>query len=276
MERNLKRDLKLIVDHDAGDNPAGPKSMEELHQLPLFGLSLGSFLQVIAMEQQTCMLEVYRSAEDWGRFYFIKGSLYNAEYSGLEGEEAAMRMALWENVRLNLKMIADPNDIPRKVTKNLMSLLMESSRLRDETEGSPHGDDADDEISEEQLEILKIEHCLGILRKDMGEALLTACVTRADSPDPLTVYHASPQAVKMFEVLTGCFEIFARELDGGGLGDFFVIDLKESRSLVVILVNQYRWGIVFNHDQCALGLFRKIIMPKVAGSLSDFDLQRKR
>jgi hypothetical protein len=63
MEGAVKKDFKLIVDNEGLESmspadKAGAK--EELQRWPLFGLSVGSFLQVINMEQQTCLLEVYR------------------------------------------------------------------------------------------------------------------------------------------------------------------------------------------------------------------------
>lgn len=274
MERNVKPDLKLIIAHNTPEDQAGTdglKSKEELHQLPLFGLSVGSFLQVIAMEQQTCILEVYRSIDDWGSFCFIKGSLYNAFYGPLEGEEAAMKMILWENVRLNIKKIGNSNDIPRKITKNLMLLLMESARLRDEAL-SDSEDDEDIEETESAApdpECLKIEQSLQVLINDMGPALLTAYVSKLKEPLAIAAYNATPQVKKIFDSLTVYLNnILTNNLKMGGLGDFFIIDLKDDKTMIVLILEGYKWGIVFDSTRCTLGLFRNVMVPKIVEHLT--------
>lgn len=90
----MKKDFKLIIDNDELENmPAIDSGMtDELQRWPLFGLSVGSFLQVIAMERQTCIMEVYLNAGHWGHFCFVQGELYDAVCGELEGEKAAMEM----------------------------------------------------------------------------------------------------------------------------------------------------------------------------------------
>ena len=137
MEGAVKKDFKLIVDNEGLESmsPADKAdAKEELQRWPLFGLSVGSFLQVINMEQQTCLLEVYRSANQQGHFSIVEGALYNAICGDREGEDAAMEMISWENVRLNIKQILNTSGIERNIEKNLMLLLMEGSRRRDEAE----------------------------------------------------------------------------------------------------------------------------------------------
>ncbi|HQL00780.1 MAG TPA: DUF4388 domain-containing protein, partial [Smithellaceae bacterium] len=191
MEGTAKRDLKLVQD---GQKEGAPKSeaatRDELQRWPLFGLSVGSFLQVIAMEQQTCIMEVYHDADHWGQFCFVEGSLYDASCGALQGEEAAMEMIAWENVRLNIKQILNTSKVERKIEKNLMLLLMESTRRRDELKnGGPDGDmedaeeldDIDDiedlDVIADDVERAKLEACLNILAKDMGDALNTASIS---------------------------------------------------------------------------------------------------
>lgn len=269
MERNLKPDLKLVIAHGTSEDQVetdAMKSREALHQLPLFGLSVGSFLQVVAMEQQTCILEVYRSIDDWGSFCFIKGSLYNAFYGPLEGEEAAMKMILWENVRLNIKKISNIDEVARKIAKNLMLLLMESARLRDEAQSDSEDDEDIDGTGSAgpDSEYLKIKEALQILRTDMGPALLTASVSKLKEPLTIASYNATTQETKIFDSLTVYLNnILKNNLKIGGLGDFLIIDLKDDKTMTVLILGGYKWGIVFDTTRCTLGLFRNVIVPKI-------------
>ena len=127
------KNIKLVVRNDSiSENTE--ELMEESQVWPMAGLSVGSFIQLISMDQQTCILEVYNSINKKGAFYFIEGSLYNAICGDLEGEEAAMEMISWEKVRININNDLNTNDVVRKIKKGLMSLLMESSRRKDESE----------------------------------------------------------------------------------------------------------------------------------------------
>jgi hypothetical protein len=85
------------------------------------------------MDQQTCLVEVYLSANKRGTFYFVEGVLYNAVCGSLEGEEAAMEMITWDKVRININNNVTASEIVKKIDKGLLALLMESSRRRDET-----------------------------------------------------------------------------------------------------------------------------------------------
>jgi CheY-like chemotaxis protein/predicted regulator of Ras-like GTPase activity (Roadblock/LC7/MglB family) len=97
----------------------------------LKGISLAGFLQLIEMEQKTCLLEVYSEEGDKGFFYFNKGSLYDAICDANRGEQAALEMIGWDRVEINFK------DLPKKKVKQrieseIISLLMEGMRLKDE------------------------------------------------------------------------------------------------------------------------------------------------
>ena len=283
MEGAVKKDFKLIVDNEGLESmlpadKAGAK--EELQRWPLFGLSVGSFLQVINMEQQTCLLEVYRSADQLGHFCIVEGALYNAICGDREGEDAAMEMISWENVRLNIKQILNTSGIERNIEKNLMLLLMEGSRRRDEAEDNNHIQKIIEEEDTEEAELLlrdveraKLDTCLKILTKDMGDALISGSIISIRSSKVLASYNIIPEDAALLKRITDYFRnAFAGGLLGGGLGDHYILDLKGKQTLVVLILGDYQWSIVFNNVKCALGLFQNIIMPKFFKTFNEMNL----
>ena len=198
-----KKDFKLIIDNeDVESAPAAEAGIkDELQRWPLFGLSVGSFLQVIAMERQTCIMEVYLDSNHWGNFCFVEGELYDAVCGGSEGETAAMDMIGWENVRLNIKQILNTSNVSRRIDKNLMLLLMESTRRRDErmeNGESPDMEDTDDiedmEAISDDVERAKFDACLTLLSRDMGDALAAATIAKIDEDKVMASYKAAPDA----------------------------------------------------------------------------------
>jgi len=97
----------------------------------LSGISVDSFLQLIEMEEKTCLLEVRDQKRQKGLFYFYKGQLYDASFGDLKGQDAAVEMITWENVRLNFKNLPGKR-IKQRITTGLMSILMEASKNKDE------------------------------------------------------------------------------------------------------------------------------------------------
>jgi len=281
MGRDVKKDFKLIIDNDELENmPVADTSIkDELQRWPLFGLSVGSFLQVIAMEQQTCIMEVYLSANHWGHFCFVEGELYDAVYGDLNGEIAAMEMISWENVRLNIKQILNTSSVVRKIDKNLMLLMMESSRRRDEVQENGHhadGEDVDDieemEVIADDVERAKLSACLNMMSKDMGDALMAASISNVNEGKVMASFHASPETAEAFLRLTKYMKNAFSANTANNLGDHYILDLKDRQTLVVLIIGEHQWCIVFKNDKCTLGLLRNVVMPKVIRTFNEMNI----
>jgi len=95
------------------------------------GVAVTSLLQLIDMEQKTCTLEVRADKEKKGFFYLYDGLLYDAHYGDMKGEDAAFQMIGWDHVGFRFKNFPGKN-IKQRINRNLMSLLMEGTRLKDE------------------------------------------------------------------------------------------------------------------------------------------------
>ncbi len=95
------------------------------------GFSLAGFLQLIEMEQKTCLLEVHSEKKQKGLFYFNKGKLFDAICDKNQGDEAAVKMIAWDKVAMTFKNLQG-REIKKRITTELMSLLMEGMRRKDE------------------------------------------------------------------------------------------------------------------------------------------------
>lgn len=268
----VKKDFKLIIDNEDADNapPAEAGIKDELQRWPLFGLSVGSFLQVIAMERQTCIMEVYLNSNHFGHFCFVEGELYDAVCNEIDGETAAMEMIAWENVRLNIKQILNTSSVNRKIDKNLMLLLMESTRRRDEVMSAgeepemEETDDLDDvEAVADDADRTKLDACLNLLSQDMGDALVAATICKIDEDKVMAALNTSPESAKATLRLTKFMKNAFAAKTTIALGDHYILDLKNKQLLVALIIGEHQWSVVFNHVKCTLGLFRNVIMPKV-------------
>ena len=97
----------------------------------LSGISIANFLQMIEMEQKTCLCEVQSPGKPTGFFYFNGGELHHAVYGECKGEEAAIKLIHVENPTINFKKV--PNrPIPRAINRELTGLLLEAMKKKDE------------------------------------------------------------------------------------------------------------------------------------------------
>ena len=95
------------------------------------GISVANFLQLIAMEQKSCLLEVYNQNQGKGHLTIHRGKIYDAGCEDRKGEAAALEIIAWENVTLNFKSL--PQKEPQRIiTTDLTSLLLESLKMKDE------------------------------------------------------------------------------------------------------------------------------------------------
>jgi len=97
----------------------------------LSGISIISFLQMVEMEQKTCLCEIESPGNPKGFFYFKGGDLFHAVYGDLKGVDAAIKMVQIKHPTINFKK--PPNrKIARGIHMNLTSLILEATRRMDE------------------------------------------------------------------------------------------------------------------------------------------------
>ena len=124
MDKAVDFDLMLeVVMQELEDHPSGSIS----------GISTSGFLQLIEVEQKTCLLEVQRPGQPKGLLYIVKGDLYDATCGDLSGEDAAYKVIGWKKAQLSLKALPS-NKIQKLIKKKTMAVVMESLRRVDETE----------------------------------------------------------------------------------------------------------------------------------------------
>jgi len=108
----LKRDV---------DDPGGTLS----------GISVVSFLQMVEMEDKTCICEVHSPGNPKGFFYFKGGVLQHAVFGNLKGEPAAIKLINLENPTINFRRPPE-RPIAKGITRELTGLILEAVRQRDE------------------------------------------------------------------------------------------------------------------------------------------------
>lgn len=115
----------------------------------LRGVSPGMFLQMIEMEERSCVIRMENEAKDeLGVLFFKDGSLLDARIRELSGAEAAYAIFTWDEVSLSIQNGCPPRDAV--IEQNAQGLLLEAMRRKDETgkHAARGADDEHEELSE--------------------------------------------------------------------------------------------------------------------------------
>jgi len=107
----------------------------------LAGISLASFMQLLAMEQKTCLLQIVSGSGEEGYMYFEGGDLIAAIAGEDRGEEAVYRMLAHDNVSMTFRKIPTKK-VRRQIFQPMMSVLLEGVRRKDEAGSGPAGFEA--------------------------------------------------------------------------------------------------------------------------------------
>lgn len=96
------------------------------------GISVASFLQLTAMEKQTCLLQVETRGKAKGLFMIKKGELFDAVFGNLKGIDAVNQMIPMQAEKINF-LPYPSQEIPRRIEPcNLMSIIMNALKDADE------------------------------------------------------------------------------------------------------------------------------------------------
>ncbi len=129
---NSLKILEKPIDFDELANAISEALEREGKEGSLTGISLANFLQLLEMEQKTCLLEV-SSKSDQGFIYFHQGQLYAAITGKEKGEEAVYKMLMMDDVHITFKK-QPIKKVRRLITKSLLALLLEGQKRKDESD----------------------------------------------------------------------------------------------------------------------------------------------
>ncbi|MDM8544165.1 response regulator [Desulfococcaceae bacterium HSG9] len=102
------------------------------------GITIASFIQLVELEQKTCMIEVYTpSNNELGSLFFKDGVLFDAACGTIRGEEAAIRIIAIDNALIRFKKISH-RQIEKRINVESISLILEAIRRKDELNDISH------------------------------------------------------------------------------------------------------------------------------------------
>jgi len=103
--------------------------LQEEEKSYIRGITLATFLQLMAAEQKNCTLKVSSGGQS-GHLFLRRGELLDAQYGELKGEAAALEIIAWENAEIEMDGVCRRQR--QSIKRPMEHLLMEAFRLKDE------------------------------------------------------------------------------------------------------------------------------------------------
>ncbi|MBB6098528.1 hypothetical protein HNR42_001962 [Deinobacterium chartae] len=118
------------------------------------------------------------------------------------------------------------------------------------------------------MNISKLNKCMDDLRATLGTSVESTAIW---GPDGLALvgYEVNPVAVALFHELTGQLSSALSQSNFPGLGRFFIAELEGNKLAVVLVMNDYRWGMTVDGAQGKLGLLFSVAIPQALNNFKE-------
>jgi hypothetical protein len=115
----------------------------------------------------------------------------------------------------------------------------------------------------------KLKEAIEILKEDLDGALLATDIYPTGVGTPIVGYNSNPQASALFDRVTVYMK---KALEGAkfpGLGKYYLLNLENNAFVVVLLFENYQWGMLVDARKVNMGLLLNIAIPNARRSFEE-------
>jgi hypothetical protein len=119
------------------------------------------------------------------------------------------------------------------------------------------------------MNIQKLNLCMDILRKDLGDGFVASCIiTTEDGQVLISTDQANIAAATLLNDATS-FISNAMKTYPTELGQYYYIDVAGNMAVLVIPFGNYQWTITINKKLVKLGLLLNVVLPAIINAFED-------
>ena len=118
------------------------------------------------------------------------------------------------------------------------------------------------------MDIEKLNGCIELLKKQMGDSLLATSIVAMSDAQAIADWNSKPGAAAIFVEVTNFLN---ESLKKGypALGKYYLLDLQEDKMLIFLPLGEYQWGIAVDTTKAKLGLILNVVLPEIVSSFED-------
>ena len=119
------------------------------------------------------------------------------------------------------------------------------------------------------MNIQKLNLCMDILRKDLGDGFVASCIiTTEDGQVLISTDQANIASATILNDAT-TFISNAMKTYPTELGQYYYIDVAGNMAVLVIPFGTYQWTITINKKLVKLGLLLNVVLPAIINAFED-------
>ena len=119
------------------------------------------------------------------------------------------------------------------------------------------------------MNIQKLNLCMDILRKDLGDGFVASCIiTTEDGQVLISTDKANIASATLLNDAT-TFISNAMKTYPTELGQYYYIDVAGNMAVLVIPFGTYQWTITINKKLVKLGLLLNVVLPAIINAFED-------
>jgi hypothetical protein len=115
----------------------------------------------------------------------------------------------------------------------------------------------------------KIREAVEYLKDELGNALIACDFFSAADGMPIDGYNSQPKASALFNQLTNAM---IKTLQGAGFPNidrYYLVDLEGDKMVAIVLLGDYRLGILMDTNKVQLGLLLSVVIPEIIKMMKD-------
>ncbi|KQC13848.1 MAG: hypothetical protein APR63_07255 [Desulfuromonas sp. SDB] len=116
------------------------------------------------------------------------------------------------------------------------------------------------------MNVEKLNESIEVLKKDLGEGLVSTDIWSVDTSLPIASYNSKPESCAVKNKITDTMYDSFKNINHPGIGRYYILDYADLTMEIVIPLGKYQWGIQVNPAKVALGLLLNIVVPRVIDS----------
>lgn len=119
------------------------------------------------------------------------------------------------------------------------------------------------------MNIKKMRESVEKLKEDMGDGLLATDIFSTADGQSIHGFNSNPKACALFNQVTN---FLVKSLKGSNfppLGKYYVVDLADSKMVLVIPMGEFQWGMLVDSKKTQIGLLLNVILPEIVDKFEE-------
>jgi len=240
-------------------------------------IELTSVLQVINIDRKTVALQITKDGEK-GLIYFKDGEIINAEFKNSEGEEALLAIMKLNSENILIKKIKKKikKTINTPFLELMMNLMRKFDEIKKDEKQSINSNISNKKIKKEgTMNKETFEKAQKIMQEELKEGLIEDSFWVTGDGQPLVSYAAMPDSMDigaanaLFDRVTAMISKSLKDASFPALlNRYYLIDLTDNIVALIVLLDEFQWGMVVDISKTTLGIVLNVALPKALNALN--------